>query len=1282
MAADGSIWFDTKINTDGVNKGTNEISSRVLALKNKIEKTENEAKRLKQELADMADVPVDTSVGDKIEKDLEKAKSKLREYNAEADRIGNGRQVQLTSLGLGTDNLDDILSRDKAWQKVQAQIEAAESEVSRYQRELESARAVEAQITGKDTAGYKIKEQKLQDLTGKLGVYKVQLQETQQKEQANSSQTSKSTNNYKKLSSALKTVSNKMKSVIGIAKKAASAVTGMFGKFRKGNNGLTSVNNLAGSLVKKVVRYGLGLRSLFVLFRKVRTAGIESFKSLVKSSDSVNKSISDTYSALLNLKNSIGPAFQPLVSVVAPILTNIINKVTQATQALGHFLATLTGQSYVYQAVKVQKSYADSLDDTSKATDKVTKSNEKSLASFDELNVMTNNSADNTSAADNSDTVQYKTIPTIVNNFAKQLREAFKKGDYKALGEIVADKINNALKGIKWDKIRSTAKNFANKIAKFINGAVKNLNWSLLGSTLSNGIMTAVDFLYTFLNKVKWGKIGQGIATFLNSAMETIDAKKIAKTLASIVNSAVNFAYGFVTKFKWAKLGVKIADFINKWFSSINWVKTGKTISKTITGVLDTILTALKRIKWAKIGQSIGNFFSNIDWKKIFKQVASIIGTAFNGALTALFGATNGGPLFGIADAVGSAVLAFKSWQTISGAMTAITTGLKNLKTALTGLTTGNKIGLVVTAISGLVLAISAYSKAKFENSTLGQEVQKLNNIKDDLIQIQEDVDSTLESVDDSLTDTGANLQEIDDLQDRMEELLKKGNLTPEEQAELTTIVEVLSDRVDGFDEVWDKYVKINDKGTLKLNASYDTVISKLDDVISKIKETAAEAALMSQSEEVYASLYKTSKKKEKNRKDLDEVRGKLQKAQKEYNKLTADPEVWQKNKKRVAELSDTISRLTPEVEEAQAEYDKAEEKVNKLKRTYDNLTRSISVIKGQYSDLSAVQYAHKYNLISEQDVLKNTGVSYKKYVDIMKNGTEAEKQAVQGSAAGINAALDSMGKKLNSATASNAEELKQQATDFENTYESLKEAQKGGNTAITDEMIAHAKKLADKAKTRYEKYGENINAGTAEGMERSVDKPKAQAANTQKAVIKKLSAGEGKAETVGENYSVNFSDGLNSVDAEDVGASWGGWLIQGMAYAITTAANTIKYALGTLIEHAFGDDIGGHINNFLGIDLPSLKGKTIKVPKLATGMYVPANYGEFLAVLGDNKHEPEIVAPESKIEQAVINAMGKINIGGGDINLTVTLDGATVYKSVVEYNNRDKKRRGKSRLS
>lgn len=116
-------------------------------------------------------------------------------------------------------------------------------------------------------------------------------------------------------------------------------------------------------------------------------------------------------------------------------------------------------------------------------------------------------------------------------------------------------------------------------------------------------------------------------------------------------------------------------------------------------------------------------------------------------------------------------------------------------------------------------------------------------------------------------------------------------------------------------------------------------------------------------------------------------------------------------------------------------------------------------------------------------------------------------------------------------------------------------------------------------------------------------------------------------------------------------------------------------------------DDIGG-IASSIGLifgqkwgwkapDQPPL----IPHVKLASGTVVPANYGEFAAILGDNKKEPEVVSPLSTMKQAFKEALAESGQGGGSdtINLTLNLDGEKIYSSVIKHDKDNYKRTGQS---
>ena len=91
----------------------------------------------------------------------------------------------------------------------------------------------------------------------------------------------------------------------------------------------------------------------------------------------------------------------------------------------------------------------------------------------------------------------------------------------------------------------------------------------------------------------------------------------------------------------------------------------------------------------------------------------------------------------------------------------------------------------------------------------------------------------------------------------------------------------------------------------------------------------------------------------------------------------------------------------------------------------------------------------------------------------------------------------------------------------------------------------------------------------------------------------------------------------------------------------------------------------------------------TPSIPKLATGTVVPANYGEFMAILGDNKRDTEVVSPLSTMKQAMKEAMKEM--GGnnnGNITIQCILDGRVIYEDMVKQNNKNTRLTGKNALA
>lgn len=177
----------------------------------------------------------------------------------------------------------------------------------------------------------------------------------------------------------------------------------------------------------------------------------------------------------------------------------------------------------------------------------------------------------------------------------------------------------------------------------------------------------------------------------------------------------------------------------------------------------------------------------------------------------------------------------------------------------------------------------------------------------------------------------------------------------------------------------------------------------------------------------------------------------------------------------------------------------------------------------------------------------------------------------------------------------------------------------------------------------------------------------------------------------------MNFITGVFSGDWEK---AWGGiktffkgiwdaiWgIVKGVINLIIDALNLIwgaVYSVVAGIVNGIGG-IAGALGSLFGQDWHfSMPTEPPLIPKLATGTVVPANYGEFLAVLGDNKSETEVVSPLSTMKQAFLEALAESGSTGGTrtINLNVMLDGSKIYSTIVKYNNANKRRTGKNALA
>ncbi len=127
--------------------------------------------------------------------------------------------------------------------------------------------------------------------------------------------------------------------------------------------------------------------------------------------------------------------------------------------------------------------------------------------------------------------------------------------------------------------------------------------------------------------------------------------------------------------------------------------------------------------------------------------------------------------------------------------------------------------------------------------------------------------------------------------------------------------------------------------------------------------------------------------------------------------------------------------------------------------------------------------------------------------------------------------------------------------------------------------------------------------------------------------------------------------------------------LIYGINCIIWEPFNAINYALDSIR--------GVEIMGFAPFEwLPPI---TIpQIPYLAQGTVVSANYGNFLAVLGDNKREAEVVSPISSIDKAVENVLSRQGMPKEITVVTYLYPNSAAYRrEIIKIVNEDNRRKG-----
>lgn len=620
--ADGSIVVDTELQTEGFDKGSREMQRAIGSLQTKVN---NLAPTMKKAMRGSASAleSFDGKVGP-----MRETISALEE---KLEQLGKARlptedyQWLQTEIAKAEKELDKLLNKEAMYEDMDVNKSSQKWKTLQYnieqtKRKLEEYKADAAQMendgsaytSGADSAEY-------EQLSESLDSVKSKLDSMVQRVERGTSALSRFG------SMAGKTVVGGLKGMVSMLGKGAAAMLRLSLRAKKTHS---SFNSGIGTLL----RYGLGVRSLFTLMNKLRSALVDGYKNLARYSDRTNTAISSLMSALTRLKNSFAAAFDPILRAAAPALVTLINLISNAVSKIGMLTAALAGAKTYTKATTIQEDYAKSLDKTSKSAKKA----KAALASFDELNILDDNSSDSTKddgSVDPSKMFEQVPIDSAVLDFADKLKKAFEEADWKGLGELLGSKINEL---------------------------VDSVDWSGWGTKIGKGMNAAIQTLYYTVDTVDWVNIGKHLAEAVNSIIDEVDWNIFGRLMAKKFTVALDVLGGFLGELDWTKvLQAFTSGFsgfykeLQDWLESKDWREIGQIITAKLsdamqngnieeavksffdafTAAINSLADLLDGIDTYQLGADLVNLViravSSVDWAALTEALARAIGEAF-----------------------------------------------------------------------------------------------------------------------------------------------------------------------------------------------------------------------------------------------------------------------------------------------------------------------------------------------------------------------------------------------------------------------------------------------------------------------------------------------------------------------------------------------------------------------------------------------------------------------------------------------------------------------------
>lgn len=572
MTEDGSIVINTKIRTDGIKAGTQEIEAGLrraadrvdnlgTSAKNAINKQidafaklnneysaqEQKVESLRQKVASYANQRIPTTEYKEISDQISKAEAKLNQLTASQERfVANGGKKNTSTYKKMQYDIDELANTIKYARSELIDLEVSGKAFStgvntkEAQADMERLASAERRLTDMQNR----LNTSYSGIKSKLASYGTGLVSLKEKLFGVNSANNKTANSNSKLSRSFKDAS----------KSAGSARMS----------------------IGRMLTMSLLFSGVFRILSALTQGIIGGFNNLAQYSKTTNANISTLWGSLVRLQNAFATAFNPILTVITPILSHFIDLISTAITYVGMFFGYLAGNKTYTKALAVQKNYAASLDKTAKSTKKATKAAKDYLSPLDEINRYTTNKDTDTTPSGSD-----------VNGtpISKMFEEV--PIDAPPIFEKIKDVLGQIFQPFKeaWEREGKNTIDAAKYALSELGALAKSVGSSML-EVWTNG--TGTQILSTML------QIAQGLLTTIGNIARQLDIAWNKNAVGTAIIQAIADAFQ------------KVLDIINRlvwdtaqWAGSLNFyplLNSIKNLFESMSPLIEAIGSFLERL--------------------------------------------------------------------------------------------------------------------------------------------------------------------------------------------------------------------------------------------------------------------------------------------------------------------------------------------------------------------------------------------------------------------------------------------------------------------------------------------------------------------------------------------------------------------------------------------------------------------------------------------------------------------------------------------------------------